>query len=87
MVRAEDGRDLVQSSGFTKWETAHGWATQPAKAIWLEVTGEPEIHPGGPFKSVPGFHGPYAMTFWGKMDMCVPGYLKTQHQVHYPHML
>ena len=53
----------------------------------LEVIGEPEIHPGGPFMSVPGFHGPYVMTFWGKMDMCVPGYVKTQHRGCYPHML
>ena len=87
MVGAEDGQDLAQSSGFTKGETARGQATQPAKAIWLEVIGEPEIHPGGPFMSVPGFHGPYVMTFWGKMDMCVPGNVKTQHRGCYPHML
>lgn len=64
---AEDGRGLVQSSGFAEREAALWVDNSPRERDLVRSCAGTEIHPG-PFMSVPG---PWTMAILGKMYVYV----------------
>ena len=53
MVRAEDGRDLVQSSGFPKWETAPWVGNSASESDLVRGHRRTRNTPRGPFQVCP----------------------------------